>query len=61
MRATEPWHRLSKEVVESPSMEILKSHLGTVPGSWLWLALMVQGTDKVSSGDASNLKHPVIL
>ena len=31
----ELWHRLPREVVESPSLEILKSHLDTVLGSLL--------------------------
>lgn len=28
----EPWHRLSREVVESPTLEILKTHVDTAPG-----------------------------
>ena len=35
MRVTEPWHRLPREVVESPSLAILKSRLDTVLGNWL--------------------------
>jgi len=30
LRVMEPWPRLPREVVESPSLEILKTHLDTV-------------------------------
>ena len=30
LRVTEPWNRLSKEAVESPSLEIFKTHLDKV-------------------------------
>jgi len=32
---TKHWHRLPREAVESPSLEIFKSHLGTVLGRQL--------------------------
>ena len=35
VRVTKHWHRLPREVVESPSLEIFKSHLDTVLGNWL--------------------------
>ena len=43
VRVTEQWHRLPREVVESPSSEILKSHLDTVLGSLNLVALLGQG------------------
>jgi len=30
LRVTEPWNRLPREVVESPSLEIFKTHLDKI-------------------------------
>ncbi|KAK4827464.1 LOW QUALITY PROTEIN: hypothetical protein QYF61_018257, partial [Mycteria americana] len=42
VRVTERWHRLPREAVESPSLEIFKSRLDMVLGNWLQMALLEQ-------------------
>jgi len=43
LRLTEPWNRLPREVVDSPSLEIFKTHLDKVLCSLLWATLLRQG------------------
>ncbi|KFV73013.1 hypothetical protein N308_11271, partial [Struthio camelus australis] len=35
VRVAEPWNRLPREVVESPSLEIFKTHLDVILGNVL--------------------------
>ena len=55
----EPWPRLPREAVESPSLEIFKTHLDAVLHSLLWVTLLGQG---VGLGDPQRaLPTPNIL
>jgi len=55
----EPWPRLPREAVESPSLEIFKTHLDAVLRSLLWVTLLGQG---VGLGDPKRaLPTPNIL
>jgi len=59
LRVTEPWPRLSREVVESPSLEIFQTLLDKVLCSLLWVTLLGQG---VGLGDPQrSLPTPNIL
>jgi len=42
VRVTEHWHQLPREVVESPSLEIFRSHLDPFLGNKLYMALPEQ-------------------
>ena len=43
LRVTEPWPRLPRGAVESPSLEVFKTHLAAVLCSLLWVTLLWQG------------------
>jgi len=55
----EPWSRLPREAVESPSLEIFQPHLDTVLCSLLWVTLLGEG---VGLGDPQRvLPTPTML
>jgi len=59
LSVTEPWPRLPREAVESPSLEIFKPHLDAVLCSLLWVTLLGQG---VGLGDPQrSLPTPAML
>jgi len=56
---TEPWPRLPREAVESPSLEIFQPRLAVVLCSLLWVTLLGQGA---GLGDPQRaLPTPTIL
>ena len=59
LRVTEPWNRLPREAVESPSLEIFQTHLDKVLCNLLWVTLLGQG---VGLGDPQkSLPTPTTL
>ena len=59
LRVPEPWPRLPREAVESPSLEIFQTRLTVVLCSLLWVTLLGQG---VGLGDPQRaLPTPNIL
>jgi len=53
--------RVAREVVESPSLEIFKSHPDIVLGNWIYLALLEQGVGLDDLQEVpSNLNYSVI-
>ena len=59
LRVTEPWPRLPREAVESPSLEIFQTRLDAVLRSLLWVTLLGQG---VGLGDPQrSLPSPAML
>ena len=59
LRVTEPWPRLPREAVESPSLEIFQTRLAAVLCSLLWVTLLGQG---VGLGDPQrSLPTPAML
>ena len=59
LRVTEPWPRLPREAVESPSLERFQPRLAVVLCSLLWVTLLGQG---LGLGDPQRaLPTPAIL
>jgi len=59
LRVTVHWNRLPREVVDSPSLEMFRTHLDEVLCSLLWVTLLGQG---VGLGDPQRaLPTPKIL
>ena len=56
LRVTEPWPRLPRGAVESPSLEIFQPRLAAVLCSLLWVTLLRQG---VGLGDPQRALQPL--
>lgn len=59
-----PWHRLPREAVDAPSLEVLKARLDGALGSLVWWDVslpMAGGWDWVVFKVPSNPKHSLIL
>jgi len=52
---------MHREVVESPSLVIFKSHLDVVLGTLLWVSLLKQGLEQQDPEVPSYFYHSVIL
>jgi len=62
LRVMEPWNRLPRDVVESPSLKIFKTHLDVVLCSLLQVTLLQQeGWTRWPTEVPSNPYHSVIL
>jgi len=44
VRVTKHRHKMPREVVEPPFLEIFKSYSDTVLGNWLYVAVLDQGS-----------------
>lgn len=63
VRAVKQWHTLPREVVETLSLEILRTQLDTAPSDLLWVTLSEQGV-ALDDGDPEVLprrRGPVSL
>ena len=62
VQVVEHWHRLPREVMESPSLEMLKTQLDTALNNLLYLTLLsARGWTGQSLEVPANLNYSVIL
>lgn len=57
----EHWIQLPRQLVESPSLEIFKSHLDVIMGKLLWVAWIEYELDWMDLEVPSSLSHDVTL